>query len=445
MTAVAILIPGIMGSVLKLGCEVIWPGPVSSLIFPYGKMAELMREDLVATDCIRTFSVTNQYQSLINDLMTCGFSETGHTLIIAAYDWRKDNALAAKKLADHIDDAEKRHGDKVEITLVAHSMGGLIGRHYLESGKFNDRPGFGKIRQLIALGTPHGGAAIALPLVLGQEKRLFLNKDQVLQATSDPRYPAAYQLLPARGEPFAWHEDVGGDLVDIYEAGVAKSLGLVEANLAAAQQFRGSLDFGRRPASVRYFSFASTQQSTATHVLIRAAEGKPPRPVGIEVEDGGDGTVPIWSAFLPGLPRQFVGGEHGTIYQNNALLHVLGTLLGKPNTLAGIPDQVQVAVRDKVVEPDDTVHLTVSFGTSLRDFSGVLTIERAQTDPVSGLATGFEPPQAVYPVTYRGLGMEAMSPTFTAPDMPGFYRVAVRNDLAARPSGYDELIVQQTV
>ena len=60
MTAVAILIPGIMGSVLKLGDEIIWPGPVSSLIFSFGKMPELMREDLVATDCIRSFSVTTQ-------------------------------------------------------------------------------------------------------------------------------------------------------------------------------------------------------------------------------------------------------------------------------------------------------------------------------------------------------------------------------------------------
>lgn len=444
MTTVAILIPGIMGSVLQLGDEIIWPGPASSLILPFGKMQELMREDLVATDCIRSFSITDQYQALIDDLMTCGFSEADHTLVVAAYDWRKDNALAAQKLADHIDDAEKRYGDKVAIMLVAHSMGGLISRYYLESGQFNDRPGFGKVRQLITLGTPHGGAAIALPLVLGQEKRLFLNKDQVLQATSDPRYPAAYQLLPARGEPFAWNEDAGSDLLDIYDRVIARRLGLVDANMAAAERFRSRLDVARRPANVRYFSFAGTQQATATHVLIRAAKGTRLRPDAIEDDDGGDGTVPVWSGFLPGLQRHFVGGEHGTMYQNNQLRSVLGTLLGKPHTLAGIPDQVQVAVRDKVVEPGDTVHLSISFGKSLRDFSGVLTVERAQTDPVSGVVLGFDPPFSVNPVQYNGLGMEAMSLTLTAPDIPGFYRVTIRNSLNAAPSGYDELIVQQT-
>jgi pimeloyl-ACP methyl ester carboxylesterase len=443
MTAVAILLPGIMGSVLQLGDEVIWPGPVTSLIFPYGKMQELMLEELVATDCIRSFSITSQYKNLIEDLNTLGFTEGNGTLVIAAYDWRKDNAKSAETLAAHIDSVVHRHGSNVEISIIAHSMGGLISRYYLESGTFNGRSGFSCIRRLITLGTPHGGAALALRLILGYEKRLFLNKDQVLQATSDIRYPAAYQLLPARSEPFAWIENAGGEIVDIYESGIAKRLGLVDANLAAALRFRAGLDVGRRPANVRYFSFAGTQQTTATHMLIRKFGGSRLRPDAIEDEDGGDGTVPTWSGFIPGMERQFVGGEHGTIYKASMLRHVLATLLGRPGTLAGIPDHVDVAVRDKVVEPDDTVHVAIGFTISIQDFSGVLTVERAQTDPVSGIAIGFDPPRNAFPVEYRGLGMEAMSLSFKAPDLPGFYRVALRNDLNAAPSGYDELIVQQ--
>ena len=38
MTHVVVLIPGIMGSVLKLGNEIIWPGPVGSLVLPYRKI-----------------------------------------------------------------------------------------------------------------------------------------------------------------------------------------------------------------------------------------------------------------------------------------------------------------------------------------------------------------------------------------------------------------------
>ena len=53
-------------------------------------------------------------------------------------------------------------------------MGGLVSRYYLESGRFLDRPAFRCIRRLIMLATPHRGAAISLPLVLGEERCLFL-------------------------------------------------------------------------------------------------------------------------------------------------------------------------------------------------------------------------------------------------------------------------------
>jgi pimeloyl-ACP methyl ester carboxylesterase len=444
MTEVVILLPGIMGSVLKLGEEVIWPGSVASLLLPYKKMKELMREDLVATDCIRSFSVTTQYQSLIDDLTTCGFSEPNHTLVVAAYDWRKDNAESAKTLAASIDAAVTRHGAAVEITLIGHSMGGLVSRYYLESGQFNGRPGFGKIKRLITLGTPHMGAALALPLVLGYEKRLFLNKQQVLEATSDVRYPAAYQLLPPDSEPFAWDGDAGGRLSNIYDPNISERLGLVGGNLAATRRFRAALDLGRRPPNVRYFCFTGTRQTTATHVLVRPGTGTRLRPDKVEEEDSGDGTVPTWSGFLPGLQRQFVSGEHGTIYQTSGLRRVLATVLGKPGTLAGVPERVEVSVRDRVVEPGHIVHVIVAFPQNVADFSGVLTIERAHTDPVTGKAIAFDPPRAVHPVTYKGLGMEVMSLVFDAPDLPGFYRIAFRDDPAVPPSGYDELIVQQS-
>jgi hypothetical protein len=77
------------------------------------------------------------------------------------------------------------------------------------------------------------------------------------------------------------------------------------------------------------------------------------QPDAIEEEGGGDGTVPTWSGFISALQRQFVGGEHGIIYQNNGLRTALALLLGKSGVLAGLPTKVEVAVRDHVVEPGD--------------------------------------------------------------------------------------------
>lgn len=445
MIQVAIIVPGIMGSVLKRNDEIVWPGPVTSLMLSYTKMNDLLRDDLVATDCIRSYFITNQYQQLIDDLETCGFSESNKTLIVAAYDWRKDNADSARVLAQHIDNAIALHGPETEISLIGHSMGGLVSRYYLESGYFNSRTGFMNVCRLFTLGTPHRGAAIALPLVLGFEKRLFLSKEQVRQIASDERYPSAYQLLPPQGEPFAWDGSANGEYqnLDIYTATVASQLGLLRANIEAAQRFHSALKFSKRPEHVRYFCFTGTRQTTATHVLLSPLEDGRYEPVKIEREDSGDGTVPIWSGFLSDTQRMFVGGEHGTIYQNRDLRRSLATLLGMEGYLKGVPEQVEVSLRDKVVDPSELLHVVITYDVDVQDFTGVLTIERATISQTSGKVEGFGAPIVAQPIEYHGLGMETFTVALTAPNVRGVYRVAFRNELGADPSGYDELIVQE--
>src|SRR5512143_970273 len=199
MTQVALLVPGIMGSELSLDGEIIWPGPVQSLVFPYTKMDKLLCDDLDVTGVIKTFSISDQYKAVMDDLETCGFHEHRKTLITCAYDWRKDNRVAAETLAKCISSTAELHGPDTEISIIAHSMGGLISRYYLESDKFSSRQGFYNVRRLITLGTPHRGAPLALTAALGMEKRLFLNAEQVQQLVSDPRYPALYQLMPSPG------------------------------------------------------------------------------------------------------------------------------------------------------------------------------------------------------------------------------------------------------
>ena len=184
-------------------------------------------------------------------------------MFVCPYDWRKDNRLSAEKLAGLIDEANAKHSGTGEILLVAHSMGGLVSRYYLESGAYKDRPGYSAVRQLITLGTPHRGSPLALTAVQGKEKRLWLNADQVLQVASDPRYPSLYQLLPPKGEPFAWDRSAESKLdpIDVYDRTVAQALGLVPGNLGAALAFHKMLDHTKRPTHVRYFTFGGTRQT----------------------------------------------------------------------------------------------------------------------------------------------------------------------------------------
>lgn len=68
------------------------------------------------------------------------------------YDWRESNVMSAGLLRQKIEQIrEDRHWPKVDI--VAHSMGGLVAREYIESDEYQ-----GDIDQLITLGTPQLGA-----------------------------------------------------------------------------------------------------------------------------------------------------------------------------------------------------------------------------------------------------------------------------------------------
>ena len=369
MTQVVIVVPGIMGSVLCLDSEVIWPGSVASLVLPYRKMPELMREDLRATDVIRAFSISEQYGALIRDLATCGFRETDTppTLFVCPYDWRKDNRLAAAILADRIDQAVTLHSPGTEVSLVAHSMGGLISRYYLESGEFSRRSGFATVRRLITLGTPHRGAPLALTAALGMEKRLFLSEDQVLQVASDPRYPALYQLLPPLGEPFAWDEQGQAEYrdIDIYSGEVARALGLVEANLEAARTFYARLDVAKRPPHVRYFFFVGTRQTTSATILLRKVRSRY-RARTVELEDAGDGTVPAWSAGITGIQSRPVEGA--STARSTRMMTCAGLwprYLGKAGVLAAVPEHVEVSVRERVSNPEDLVHVALTFASGI--------------------------------------------------------------------------------
>jgi pimeloyl-ACP methyl ester carboxylesterase len=442
MTPCVVFVPGTIGSVMKLNDEVVWPGSVlNAFITRYDKMDKLLDPATRPTDIIRKVFVFAQYQDLFEDLERIGFREAGATptLFACPYDWRGRNEDAAKTLADVLDKAAALHPD-AEVTLIGHSNGGLVSRYYLESGKFTARAGFSRVKRLITLGTPHLGATKALPVVLGMERQAFLAPDQVKLLADDPRYPAGYQLLPHEGQPFAWNADVNTRFapVNIYDPAVANKLGLSLQNLAAAKAFQQALDATRSP--VPYFCFVGTRQTTMSLCRINlAAASLESKVVRDESEDSGDGTVPTWSAGLHRTQALPVGGEHGTIYKNNELRRTLGTLLGKSGLLAPTrPDEVEVSLREKVIEPEKVMHASLAF-LPRPALDGELRFARAVED---AQGTTFTPVGAPMRVSYRGLAHEKLGVVFKSPSLRGAYRASFFIDGNANAAGMDEFFVQ---
>ncbi len=439
MTHVVVFVPGIMGSKLSLGADVVWPGSVASLLVEYKRMPDLMRPELVATDVLRSFAgFYSVYDPIITDLEACGFRENGNpkTLYVFPYDWRKSNYIAAQALAGCIDQIRAANTGDLEITLIAHSMGGLVSRCYLESGEFDSRPGMACVKMLIAIGTPHRGAAAAALYAAGIEKKLFLSASQVQLLASDQRYPAVYELLPPEGELFAWPHEESTALaaLNIYSKATADGIGLVDANLKAAQVFHARLNPAKRPAHVRYFMFYGTRLNTAVNIRLRK-NGSVFRTSAERIDDAGDGTVPVWST-LAGVQSMPVGQEHMKLFRDDALRRTLAILLGAPGSLAA-PSQVQVVANERVVDTDEIVSVALLFPGGATAIDGSVRWVNLPAD--GGPA---QPAGDVASVQYSGAPVEKIGLQLTTPAYCGYYRIEFA-DAGGTPVVPDEIIVQE--
>jgi pimeloyl-ACP methyl ester carboxylesterase len=392
-----------------------------------------MSDRLKATDIIRTYAwLFPQYQTLIDDMATLGLKEDQGRLVVFAYDWRKANEVSAAALADVLDKLIERQGVNARITLLAHSMGGLIARYLLESGRFNDRRFLKNVARCIFLGTPHKGAPLALARILGQEKAVWLSAEQVKVAVNDSRFPSAYQLLPPPGQPFVWNESgaAGYEPVDLYDKGVAAAMGLNMESLEQARSFYSELNLSKKPEKVRYFCFNGTQHRTAVFSAADKAVGPRIGTRKIEREDSGDGIVPVWSSILEGVQSFTVGGEHSVIYQDKSLRRLLSALMGHPGKLGqveltrgvGAKPGVEISIRDKFVEVEADLHFVVGQLRSGLKIDGELRVERMPEDgaeKTTGEVIG-EPMKFRYAM---GPSLESIAFKTTAPSEPGIYRI----------------------
>jgi pimeloyl-ACP methyl ester carboxylesterase len=107
------------------------------------------------------------------------------------YDWRRDIRQTAKLLQRfievHLDSWRKlTKNPKAQVILIAHSMGGLVSRHWLEV-----LGGWPDCKALITFGTPHRGSAEALNFIVNGLNVLWVDLGAMLRS-----FPALYQLMP---------------------------------------------------------------------------------------------------------------------------------------------------------------------------------------------------------------------------------------------------------
>lgn len=95
--------------------------------------------------------ILKTYSNLVNSLDQNGYQENVN-LFEFPYEWRNSNVITADLLKQKIQEIKSQ--TKVsKVDLVAHSMGGLLARQYIEGDDYQN-----DVDQLITLGAPHRGS-----------------------------------------------------------------------------------------------------------------------------------------------------------------------------------------------------------------------------------------------------------------------------------------------
>jgi pimeloyl-ACP methyl ester carboxylesterase len=246
------------------------------------------------------------------------------------YDWRRDNrgnANILKRLLDKRLKAwrEKSGNDNAKVILLAHSMGGLISRYYLEVlGGWQD------CRALFTFGTPYRGSVNAVNFLANGYKQAFIDLTEVMRSLT-----SVYQLLPIYKVL-----QVGNESQRIAE--VADLPNIIQNKAKDALAFHREIETAVKSNPQDAYAtvpFVGVQQPTLQSAELK--DGKiivsktlPMIMSSLDHLANGDGTVPQISAFPIEFSDRdtleissFIAESHGAIQnQSDILLNLLNKL-----------------------------------------------------------------------------------------------------------------------
>ena len=319
------VLPGILGSNLKLNGKRIWLG----FRFVNG-LKKLAWDPATAASVEPDGPIGSVYDDLIERL-----ADT-HEVIPFAFDWRRPIEDEARRLADAVDKALiARNASRQPVRLIAHSMGGLVARTMrLEKPDTWQRLMAREGARLLMLGTPNGGSWAPMQTLSGDDTfgnalvafgSLFDNGGARKMMAGMPGFIQlqANLLDPALGldKASSWQKLADDDMARLRENSIWHD---------DAQQ-RTIYEWGAPPQAVldqavalrqRLDEQAATLGPDAQKMLLVVGHADF-TPAGIslgrdgleylDTPDGGDGRVTLGSALLPGVRTWKLDAEHGKL------------------------------------------------------------------------------------------------------------------------------------
>lgn len=315
------------------------------------------------------------------------------------YDWRRDNRVNAKILKKYLDLRLKQWRESTgikdaKVILMAHSMGGLVSRYYLEVLE-----GWRDCKALISFGTPYRGSLNAVNFLANGYKQQFLDLTEVMRSL-----PSIYQLMPIYKML-----KIGNEYHRIAEAPVELPY-IIKERAEDALKFHREIEdaVNRHQNDIAYLKsckiipIVGTKQSTFQSANFTAGQltVNLELPTGIDSLLGdGDGTVPYLSAIPIELANEFretyISEQHGSLQNNDKVLgQLLERLKGmQVQRLGDIRDPFDVEVSPKAAD-NPAISLTLDdlylADEAIEVHAKILNTDRdngqlkAKIEPVSG-------------------------------------------------------------
>jgi Lecithin:cholesterol acyltransferase len=361
------------------------------------------------------------------------------------YDWRRDNRVAARRLKRLVDSRlsewrEKKGGKGARVILVAHSMGGLVARYYLEVLE-----GWQDCRALVTFGTPYRGSLNALDYLANGYKQYFLDLTEVMRT-----FTSLYQLLPI-------YPVVAGSGSEkrVHEVSID---GVCPTKAKAAWDFHDeirrkveehqNLDEYRKSGYivVPYVGHSQPTLQSAHLAGSRVTVGRSLPSIVPQALDGGDGTVPRCSATPIELTEQFretfFAERHGSLQAHPDVISDLIRRLEQMQ-IGELWRSIQVPAAVDSVETRQRPALALDLADLYYTDKPILLKVRTIAAPREGL-----PPNAsierldrcgTAPLQYR-FDADGQEWSLAVPALDaGLYRVRVSADAVAGPSAVHDL------
>jgi pimeloyl-ACP methyl ester carboxylesterase len=369
MNDLIVVLPGILGSVLQKDGKDIWalsPKAMAAGLWTLGSSikgleldhdsadGEDLRDGVTAPRLMPDLHLVpglwkiDGYSRLIRSLKYAFDLTPAENYFEFPYDWRRDNRAAARRLkrlsTEWLHDYRKK-SPQAKLILVAHSMGGLVSRYFLEC-----LDGWHDTRALITFGTPYRGSLKALDFIVNGCRK-GIGPLTLLDLTELVRsFTSVYQLLPT----YPCYDDGSGGLVKLAHAAGIPSLDQSRAKEAMAfhDEIAAGVEMHKSQAGYLIYPIVGTHQPTFQSARLNGAE--------VEMlmsykghDESGDSTVPRVSATpfeLSNAGREiFASCAHASLQNDDAVWTNVEGILGGQSIDLSIykgkrSDQIPVAL-----------------------------------------------------------------------------------------------------